>query len=54
MRNSDTHSGKDLAKEIARLQARLEELSDNAKTAGSDLVDRGEEVLRIPCARPAS
>jgi ElaB/YqjD/DUF883 family membrane-anchored ribosome-binding protein len=52
MRNSATHSGKDLAKEIARLRAQLEELSDSVKGAGSDLVDRGEEVFE-DTLRPA-
>jgi ElaB/YqjD/DUF883 family membrane-anchored ribosome-binding protein len=43
VRNSATNSGKDLAKEIARLQAQLEELSDSAKGAGNTLL---EDTLR--------
>ena len=38
MRNSATHNGKDLAKEIALLKAQLEELADS-------IVERGQEAL---------
>jgi ElaB/YqjD/DUF883 family membrane-anchored ribosome-binding protein len=45
MRNSATHSGKDLAKEIALLKAQLEELSDSVNGAGNSIVERGQEAL---------
>jgi ElaB/YqjD/DUF883 family membrane-anchored ribosome-binding protein len=45
MRNSATHNGKDLAKEIALLKAQLEELSDSVNGAGDSIVARGEEAL---------
>jgi ElaB/YqjD/DUF883 family membrane-anchored ribosome-binding protein len=45
MRNSATHNGKDLAKEIALLKAQLEELSDSVNGAGNSIVARSEEAL---------
>ena len=42
MRNSSTLSGKELAREIARLQAQLEELSD-----------QGGEVIEVPFTPPS-
>ena len=45
MRNSATHSSKDLAKEIALLRAQLEELSDTVNSTGSSIVARGGEAL---------
>jgi ElaB/YqjD/DUF883 family membrane-anchored ribosome-binding protein len=45
MRNSATHSGKDLAKEIALLKAQLDDLSDSVNGAGNSIVARGEEAL---------
>ena len=45
MRNSATHNGKDLAKEIALLKAQLEELSDSVNGAGNSIVERGQEAL---------
>jgi len=45
MRNSATHSGKDLAKEIALLKAQLDDLSDSVNGAGSSIVERGQEAL---------
>jgi len=45
MRNAATHSGKDLAKEIALLKAQLDDLSDSVNGAGSSIMARGEEAL---------
>jgi len=45
MRNSATHNGKDLAKEIALLKAQLEDLADSVNGTGSSIVARGEEAL---------
>ena len=45
MRNSATHNGKDLAREIALLKAQLEELADSVNGAGNSIVARGEEAL---------
>jgi ElaB/YqjD/DUF883 family membrane-anchored ribosome-binding protein len=45
MRNSATHSGKDLAKEIALLKAQLDDLSDSVNGAGNSIVERGQEAL---------
>ncbi len=45
MRNSATHNGKDLAREIALLKAQLEELSDSVNGAGNSIVERGQEAL---------
>lgn len=45
MRNAATHSGKDLAREIALLKEQLEELSDSVNGTGSSIVARGEAVL---------
>ena len=45
MRNSATHSGKDLAKEIALLKAQLEDLADSVNGTGNSIVARGEEAL---------
>jgi ElaB/YqjD/DUF883 family membrane-anchored ribosome-binding protein len=45
MRNSATHSGKDLAKEIALLKAQLDDLSDSVNGAGHSIVERGQEAL---------
>jgi ElaB/YqjD/DUF883 family membrane-anchored ribosome-binding protein len=45
MRNSATHNGKDLAKEIALLKAQLEELSDSVNGAGNSIVARGQDAL---------
>jgi ElaB/YqjD/DUF883 family membrane-anchored ribosome-binding protein len=45
MRNSATHSGKDLAKEIALLKAQLDDLSDSVNGAGNSIVARGQEAL---------
>ena len=45
MRNSATHNGKDLAKEIALLKAQLEDLADSVNGTGNSIVARGEEAL---------
>jgi ElaB/YqjD/DUF883 family membrane-anchored ribosome-binding protein len=45
MRNSATHSGKDLAKEITLLKAQLEDLADSVNGTGNSIVARGEEAL---------
>jgi ElaB/YqjD/DUF883 family membrane-anchored ribosome-binding protein len=45
MRNSATHSGKDLAKEIALLKAQLDDLSDSVNGAGNSIMARGQEAL---------
>jgi ElaB/YqjD/DUF883 family membrane-anchored ribosome-binding protein len=49
MRNSATHDGKDLAKDltkqIALLRTQLDELAETVNGTGSTLVGRGEEVL---------
>ena len=45
MRNSATHNGKDLAREIALLKVQLEELSDSVNGAGNSIVERGQEAL---------
>jgi ElaB/YqjD/DUF883 family membrane-anchored ribosome-binding protein len=45
MRNSATHSNKDLAKEIALLRSQLEELAESVNGVGNGLVARGEEAL---------
>jgi ElaB/YqjD/DUF883 family membrane-anchored ribosome-binding protein len=46
MRNSaTTHSGKDLAKEIALLKAQLDDLADSVNGTGTSIVARGEEAL---------
>jgi ElaB/YqjD/DUF883 family membrane-anchored ribosome-binding protein len=45
MRNSATHNGKDLAREIALLKAQLEELSDSVNDAGNSIVARSGEAL---------
>jgi ElaB/YqjD/DUF883 family membrane-anchored ribosome-binding protein len=50
MRNSATHSAKDLAakdlaKEIAQLKSQLEELAESVNGTGNSLAERGSEVL---------
>src|ERR1700719_1971521 len=45
MRNSATHNGKALAREIALLKVELEELSDSVNGAGNSSVERGQEAL---------
>ena len=45
MRNSATHSSKELAKEIALLKTQLEELAETVNGSGNSLVERGGEVL---------
>ena len=45
MRNSATHNGKDLAREIALLKAQLDDLSDSVNGAGNSIVERGQEAL---------
>jgi len=45
MRNSATHNGTDLAKEIALLKAQLEDLADSVNGTGNSIVARGEEAL---------
>ena len=45
MRNSATHNGKDLAKEIALLKAQLDDLADSVNGTGNSIVARGEEAL---------
>src|SRR4030088_1836100 len=49
MRNSATHDGKDLAKDltkqIALLRTQLDDLAETVNVTGSTLVGRGEEVL---------
>jgi ElaB/YqjD/DUF883 family membrane-anchored ribosome-binding protein len=45
MRNSATHNGKDLAKEIALLKTQLEDLADSVNGTGNSIVARGEEAL---------
>ncbi len=45
MRNAATHSGKDLAKEVALLKAQLDDLSDSVNGAGNSIVERGQEAL---------
>ncbi len=45
MRNSATHSNKDLAKEIALLKSQLEDLADSVNDTGNSIVARGEAAL---------
>src|SRR5882672_11008391 len=45
MRNSATHNGKDLAKEIALLKAQLEDLADSVNGTGNSIVARGEAAV---------
>ena len=45
MRNSATHNGKDLAKEIALLKAQLEDLAETVNGTGNSIVERGGEAL---------
>ena len=45
MRNSATHNGKDLAREIALLKQQLDELADSVNGTGSSIVARGEAAL---------
>jgi ElaB/YqjD/DUF883 family membrane-anchored ribosome-binding protein len=45
MRNSATHNGKDLAKEIDLLKAQLEELADSVNGTGNSIVARGGEAI---------
>ena len=39
MRNSGTHSGKELAKEIARLQTQLEDLAETVNARGGEVAE---------------
>jgi hypothetical protein len=45
MRNAATHSGKDLAREIALLKQQLDDLADSVNGTGSSIVARGEAAL---------
>jgi len=45
MRNAGTHSGKDLAHEIALLKRQLDELSSSLTGSGESILARGEAVL---------
>ena len=45
MRNSATHNGKDLAREIALLKAQLEDLSASVNDTGNSIVERGQEAV---------
>ncbi len=45
MRNSATHNGQDLAKEIALLKAQLEDLAESVNGKGDSIVARGSEAL---------
>jgi ElaB/YqjD/DUF883 family membrane-anchored ribosome-binding protein len=45
MRNSATHSGKDLAKEIALLKTQLDDLADSVNGTGGSIVARGGEAV---------
>ena len=45
MRNTATHSGKDLAHEIALLKRQLDDLSSSVTDSGESLLARGEAVL---------
>ena len=54
MRNSATYNGKDLAKEIALLNAQFEELAATVNGTGSSIGSAARKSSRTPCARPAS
>jgi len=45
MRNAATHSGKDLAREVALLKQQLDDLSDAVNGTGSSIMARGEAAL---------
>ena len=45
MRNTATHNGKDLAREIALLKQQLDDLADAVNGTGSSIVARGEAAL---------
>jgi ElaB/YqjD/DUF883 family membrane-anchored ribosome-binding protein len=45
MRNAGTHSGKDLAHEIALLKRQLDDLSSSLTDSGESILSRGEAVL---------
>ena len=45
MRNTETHSGKDLAHEIALLKRQLDDLSSSVTDSGQSILTRGEAVL---------
>jgi ElaB/YqjD/DUF883 family membrane-anchored ribosome-binding protein len=45
MRNTATHNGKDLAREIALLKQQLDDLADSVNGTGSSIVARGEAAL---------
>jgi hypothetical protein len=45
MRNAGTHSGKDLAHEIALLERQLDDLSSSLTGSGESILARGEAVL---------
>ena len=54
MRNSATHQGKDLAKEIALLRSQLEDLAETVNGTGNSLSSAAGRCSRIRCARRAS
>ena len=45
MRNTATHSGKDLAQEIALLKRQLDDLSSSVTDFGQSILARGEAML---------
>jgi ElaB/YqjD/DUF883 family membrane-anchored ribosome-binding protein len=45
MRNSATHSGKDLARELALLRQQLDDLADTMNGTGSSMLARGEAAV---------
>jgi hypothetical protein len=45
MRNAGSHSGRDLAHEIALLKRQLDDLSSTVSESGQSILARGEEVV---------
>ena len=45
MRNSATHNGKDLARELALLRQQLDDLADTMNGTGSSMLARGEAAV---------
>ena len=45
MRNTATHNGKDLAREIALLKQQLEDLAESVNGTGTSIVARGEAAI---------
>ena len=45
MRNAATHSGKDLAREIALLKKQLDDLASSASDTGNSIIAHGQSML---------